>query len=334
MKNYIIAVFTFLFLICLNVPGAVAAPYYEGKVVTIVVVSKPGGGYDRMARLVAKNLSKHIPGKPSIIINNMPGAGGLIAANYVYRIAKPDGLTLGILEASTTPFSQLTKQAAVQYDVFKFAWIGSTAAEGQVFALRNDLPYKTAADLLKVKSPLMVGGTGMTDVSGVFSLMLKEYAGLNIKMIIYPTTADIMLAVERKELDGRSGTYSSLKPYIDWGLMRPLIRGPVPAKGTEQLPVNLDLATSKIGKAVMQMLSASEFIGRPFACPPGTLPAQMKILSDGFAKLADDPQMMEDARKALMEIQYTPGKDILKVYDSIFRQPKDVIAEFSKHVSF
>jgi tripartite-type tricarboxylate transporter receptor subunit TctC len=333
MKKFIIAVFTFLFLICLDVPGALAAPYYEGKVIKIVVGNKPGGGYDRMARLVAKHLTKHIPGRPSIVIENMEGAGGIIAANYVYKISKPDGLTLGTFNAAI-PFAQLTKQAGVKFDVLKFAWVGSTAVEGTVFALRTDLPYKTVDDLLKAKTPLIIGASGITDVSGVFSIMLREYVGLNIKMIYYISSADIMLAVERKEVDGRAGSYSAQKPFIDRGLVRPFIRGRVAEKGTEHLPVNADLAASKIGKAVMHMLSASEFIGRPYVCAPGTPPAQMKILSDGFAKLAGDPEMIEDARRASMEIQYTSGKDILKVLDSIFSQPKEVVAEFSKYVSF
>ncbi len=333
MKKYIIAVFAFIFLLCINVQGSVAAPYYEGKVVKIVVGNKPGGGYDRMARLVGKHLPKHIPGRPSVIIENMEGAGGIIAANYVYNVARRDGLTLGTFNAAI-PFAQLTKQPGVKFDVLKFAWVGSTAVEGTVFALRTDLPYKTVDDLLKAKSPLIIGASGITDVSGVFSIMLREYVGLNIKMIYYVSSADIMLAVERKEVDGRAGSYSAQKPFIDRGLVRPFIRGRVPEKGTEHLPVNADLAKSKIGKEVMQMLSASEFIGRPYVCAPGTPPEQMKILSNGFAKLAADPQMIEDARKSSMEIQYTPGKDILKVLDSIFNQPKDVVAEFSKYVSF
>jgi tripartite-type tricarboxylate transporter receptor subunit TctC len=333
MKKFIIAVFTLLFLICLDAPGAAAAPYYAGKVIKIVVGNKPGGGYDRMARLVSKHLPKHIPGKPSIVIENMEGAGGIIAANYVYNIAKPDGLTMGTFNAAI-PFAQLTKQAGVKFDVLKFAWVGSAAVEGTVFTLRTDLPYKTVDDLMKVKAPLIIGATGITDVSGVFSIMLKEYVGLNIKMIYYISSADVMLAIERKEVDGRAGSYSAQKPFIDRGLVRPFIRGRVAEKGTEQLPVNADLATSKIGKAVMHMLSASEFIGRPYVCNPGTPPAQMKILSDGFAKLAADREMIEDARRASMEIQYTPGKDILKVLDSIFSQPKEVVAEFSKYVSF
>jgi len=335
MKKSIIAVFAALLFVCLQVSGAAAAaaPYYAGKVIKIVVGYKPGGGYDRMARLVAKNLPKYIPGKPVIIIENMEGAASIIAANYVYNIAKPDGLTMGIFNRAI-PFAQLTKLQGMKFDLLKYAWIGSTAVEGTVFAVRSDLPYKTVDDLLKVKSPLMIGCTGTTDISGQFPTLLKEYIGLNIKLIIYPSSADIMLAVERKEIDGRAGSYSSLKPFIDRGLVRAFIRGRVAEKGTEGLPVNEDLAKDKKGKAVMFMFAAADLIGRPFVCPPGTPPAVMKILADGFAKVAADPQMQDDARKSSMEVQYTSGPDIVKVIQSVFNQPADVIAEFSRHVQF
>ncbi len=333
MKKYIVAVLAVLFSSCLSVSGSEAAPYYAGKVIKIVVGYKPGGGYDRMARLVAKHLPRHIPGNPTVIIENMEGASSIIAANYVYNIAKPDGLTIGTFNRAI-PFAQLTKLAGVKFDLLKYAWIGSTAVEGTVFSVRTDLPYKTVDDLLKSKAPLMIGCTGTTDISGQFPTLLKEYAGLNIKLIIYPSSADIMLAVERKEVDGRAGSYSSLKPFIDRGLVKSFIRGRVPEKGTEKLPTNEDLTTDKKGKAVMFMFSAADLIGRPFVCPPGTPPEQMRILSEGFAAIAKDPQMIEDTRKSSMEVQYTSGKDILKVINSVFNQPKEVIAEFSKNVSF
>jgi tripartite-type tricarboxylate transporter receptor subunit TctC len=333
MQRFVFGVVVFLlFTVCLPGDG-MAAPYYEGKVIKIVVGYKPGGGYDRMARLVAKHLPKYVPGKPVIIIENMEGASSVIAANYVYNIAKPDGLTIGTFNRAL-PFAQLTKLPGVKFDILKYAWLGSTAVEGTVFAVRNDLPYKTVDDLLKTKAPLMIGATGTTDISGQFPTLLKEYIGLNMKLITYPSSADIMLAVERKEVDGRAGSYSSLKPFIDRGLVRPFIRGRVPEKGTEKLPVNEDLATDKMGKAVMFMFSAADLIGRPFVCPPGTSPEAMKILSDGFAKMAADPDMKEDARKSSMEVQYTSGKEILKVISSVFNQPPDVIAEFSKQVKF
>ena len=324
----------FLLALVLFFPGGIsAAPYYEGKVIKIVVGYKPGGGYDRMARLVAKHLPKHIPGKPSVVIENMEGASSIIAANYVYNIAKPDGLTIGTFNRAL-PFAQLTNQAGVKFNILKYAWIGSTAVEGTVFAIRNDLPYKTVDDLLKVKTPLMIGCTGATDISGQFPTLLKEYIGLNLKLITYPSSADIMLAIERREVDGRAGSYSSLKPFIDRGLVKPFIRGRVPEKGTEHLPVNEDLTSDKKGKAVMFMFSAADLIGRPFVCPPNTPEDKMKILSEAFAKMAKDPQMLEDARKAQMEVQYTSGREILKVINTVFNQPKEIIAEFSKHVSF
>jgi tripartite-type tricarboxylate transporter receptor subunit TctC len=335
MKKQIVVIFSLLLLIFANLSETVAAPYYEGKVIKIVVGYKPGGGYDRMARLVAKHLPKHLPGKPAIIIENMEGASSIIAANYLFNIAKPDGLTIGTFNRAI-PFAQLTKQAGVKFDVLKYVWIGSTSVESTVLAVRTDLPFKTVDDILKAKSPIILGSTGPTEISSQFPTMLKEYAGPNmaVKLIIYPSSADVMLAIERKEVDGRAGSYSSIKPFMDRGVLRPIVRGRVAEKGTEQLPVNEDLAVSKLGKSVMYMFSVADLIGRPYVCPPGTPPAQMNILTDGFAKLGHDPQMIEDSRRWSMEIQYTSGKEILSVINSFFNQPQDVIAEFSRHVKF
>lgn len=333
MKKYIVAIFTLLFLISLNRPEASAAPYYEGKVIRIVVGYKPGGGYDRMARLIARYLPKYIPGKPSVIIENMEGASSIIAANYVYNVAKPDGLTIGTFNRAL-PFAQLNKLEGIKFNILKFAWIGSTTVESTVLVIRADLPSKNFNDVLKAKAPLIIGTTGAGDVASHFNTLLKTYAGLNMKLINYLSSADAILAIERKEVDARTGSYSSVKPYIDRGLVRAVVRGRVAEKGTEPLPVNEDFTTDKQGKAVMYMFSAADLIGRPFVCPPGTPAAQMNILSAGFGKLASDPQMIADSRKTSMEIQYTSGNDILKVINSVFNQPKDIIAEFSKHVAF
>lgn len=310
-----------------------AAPYYQGKTIKLIVGYKPGGGYDRMARLVAKYLPNYLPGKPAVIIENMEGAASVIAANYMYNIAKPDGLTIGTFNRAI-PFAQLTKLDGVKFDVLKYAWIGSMAVEGTVFTIRNDLPFKTAEDLLKTKSPIMVGATGPTDTSGQFPTLLREYLGLNMKLIIYPSSSDIMLAVERKEVDGRSGAYSSLKPFIDRGLVRPIIRGRVAEKGTENLPVNEDLTTNKKGKAVMNMFSAGDLIGRPFVCPPGTQAAQLNMLREAFVKVAADPAIRSDAQKAGMEVQFTSAQEIVKVIESVFKQPPEIIAEFARQAKF
>ncbi len=309
------------------------APYYERKVVTITVGYGPGGGYDRMARLLAKHLPKHIPGKPSVIVENMPGADSMIAANHLYNIAKPDGLTIGTFNRGV-PFAQLLKAPGAKFDMTKYSWIGSAATEATALSILTSLPYKTYDELQKSKKLIHLGSMGPADSSGQFPMMLQEYTGLNMKMIIYPSSADCMLAVERKELDGRGGSYSSLKPFIDRGLVRVLVRGSVSDPGIANLPVDEDLATNKMGKTVMAMRSASDLIGRPYVAPPKTPPEIMSILRDAFYKAANDPEVKVEATKMMMDVNYVPAEEALKIVKNVLSQPEEIVKEFSKFVKF
>src|SRR3990167_2647581 len=155
---------------------------YEGKTVTIVVGYKPGGGYDATARLLARHLPKHIPGSPTIIVQNMPGANSIIGANHVYNVAKPDGLTLGTFNRNL-PIGQLLAVDGVKFDMTKFAWIGSAASESTILAVRTDLPYKTFEELKKAKEPVVVGATGPGANTYDFPLLLKDLLGANLKIV-------------------------------------------------------------------------------------------------------------------------------------------------------
>src|SRR4030042_4348234 len=146
--------FNFIFI-----SGLSAAPYYEGKKITLIVGYTPGGGYDILARLYAKHLPKHIPGKPTVLIENMPGADSIIAANQVYNLSKPNGLTICAFNRGL-PFAQLLKTEGVRFDLRKFSWIGSVSTEAIVLALRTDLPFKSVDDILKAKDPINLGATG------------------------------------------------------------------------------------------------------------------------------------------------------------------------------
>ena len=319
--------------IVLSSAEVIAAPYYEGKTMRIIVGFTPGGGYDRMARLLGKYLPKYIPGNPTIIIENMGGASSIIAANHIYNAAKPDGLTIGTLNRAI-PFAQLIKLEGVKFDVTKYAWVGSAAVEGSVFTIRAELPYKTVDDLRKAKEPLAMGSSGAGTSDYQFALINKEFLGLNLKMITYPSSAECMLAVERKEVDGRAGSFSSLKPFIDRGVVRPILRGRVSEKGMENLPLNEDLTTDPMGKTIMAMFSSGDLIGRPYVAPPGTPEDVMKILRESFAKAAKDPELMDESKKVMMEVDYTPADECLKIVTYVLSQPEEIVKEFAKFVKF
>jgi tripartite-type tricarboxylate transporter receptor subunit TctC len=321
---------------CLWLTGNAAAQgaYYEGKTITIVVGYKPGGGYDQIARLLARHLPKHIPGKPTIIVQNMPGAGSLIAANHVYSVAKPDGLTMGTFNRNL-PIAQLTKVEGVKFDLTKFAWIGSAASESLVLAIRSDLPYQTVEDLRKAPKPLVVGSTGPGASSHDFPILLKELLGLNLKIVSgYSSSADVTLAIERKEVDARANSYSSIRQFIARGSIRPIIRARAVEPGIEKLPVDEDLAPNKRAKVIMALRSAPEVIGRPYVMPPGTPDDVVKTMREAFRRAAGDPEVVEEGKKAKMEIEYISGDEALKIIREILAQPKDIVDEFTKYIKF
>jgi len=320
-----------LVLFFANAPAYGAS--FEGKTITIVVGYKPGGGYDRYARLIAKYLPKYIPGNPGAIVQNMPGASSVIAANHLYSVAKPDGLTIGTFNNATV-VAQLIKVEGVRFDLTKFAWLGSAASDAVILSVRSDLPYKTADDLRKVKQ-FVIGTTGPGSSTHDFPALLDEFAGFNFKLVPgYSSSADVMLALERKEVDGRAGSYDSIKPFIDRGLVRPIIRNRTSAPGIEKLPIDESLATSQQGKLIMAVNAVPTQIYRPFVAPPGTAKDALKILRDAFANALKDKDLLAEAAKGKMTIDYVSPEDALKVVSEVLGQPPDVVQTLAKHIKF
>jgi tripartite-type tricarboxylate transporter receptor subunit TctC len=321
-------------LAALVFPNAVLAQHYAGKTLTIVVGYKTGGGYDATARLLARHLPKHIPGKPNVIVQNMPGANSIIAANHLYAVAKPDGLTIGTFNRNL-PIAQLTKVEGVKYDMTKFAWIGSAASECTVLAIRADLPYKTFEELRKSKQQIVIGATGPGASTYDFPLLLKEFLGLNVKLVSgYQSSADIMLAVERKEVDGRAGSFTSIRPFIDRNLVRPVLRARATEPGVENLPIDEDLAPNARAKAIMALRSAPEVVGRPYVMHPDTPAEHLKTMRQAFAAAIKDAELVAESKKAKMDLEFVDGDVALKVMKDVLSQPKDVVDEFSKYIKF
>jgi tripartite-type tricarboxylate transporter receptor subunit TctC len=330
MIRFKLAVFSLFFLLS---PVFSQSADFSGKTLTVVVGYKPGGGYDRYARLLAKHLPRYIPGNPTIVIQNMPGANSIISANHLYSVAKPDGLTIGTFNNALV-VAQLIKVEGVRYDIAKFSWIGSVASDAVILALRSDLPYKTVEDLRRAKE-IIIGTTGPGSSTHDFPSLLKEFAGINFKLVPgYSSSSDIMLAIERKEVDGRAGSYDSIIPFIERGLVRPVLRNRLSAPGIEKLPVDEELANTPKGKAVMAINAAPTAIYRPYVAPPGTPADTMKVLRDAFAKVAMDKELLADAKKSKMGIDYTPAEEVLKVIHEVLTQPPEITKELSKYIKF
>ena len=314
-------------------PALPQSAFYEGKTVTLVIGAS-GGSLEIAARIVARHLGKQLPGNPTVIVQNMTGAAHLVATNHVYNVAKPDGLTL-LAANPNVGIAQLTKVEAARFDVRRFQWLGSTGADGVALSIRSDLPYKSWEELRKADRELVVGTTGPGSNAHDFPLLLKEFAGAKFKLVSgYPANADILLAIERKEVDLWAAFATTIKLAADRGAVRPIVRGRVSIPGFENLPVDEELATSSVGKAIMGIRAAPLAIGRAFAAPPATPADRVKLLREALAKAVKDAEFNEEMRKARIEVGYIAPEEVLKMFNGLLEQPAEVQKEMVKYIKF
>jgi tripartite-type tricarboxylate transporter receptor subunit TctC len=307
------------------------ANFYEGKTLTIMIGAK-SGSLEIASQVVAHHLGKHIPGKPAVIVQHVPGAAHLLATNNVFNLSKPDGLT--ILAANpNVAIAQLSKVEQVRFDVRKFQWLGSSGADGVMFSIRSDLPYKTVDELKKADKELVAGTTGPGSNAHDFPLLLKEFAGLKLKLVSgYPANSDVLLAIERKEVDAWSALGTTIKLAADRGAVRPLVRGRTPVPGFENLPTDEDLATSALGKSLMSIKALPLAIGRAFAAAPGTPTDRVTILRDAFAKALKDPELLAEAKKAKIDMQLISHDQVQKDFNALLNQTPETLKEMGKYI--
>jgi len=314
-------------------PVLAQGSFYEGKTVT-VVIGASGGSLEIASRIVARHLGRQLPGNPNVIVQNMTGAAHLVATNNVYNVAKPDGLTL-LAANPNVGIAQLTKVEAARFDLRRFQWLGSTGADGVALSIRSDLPYKSWEELKNSDRELVVGTTGPGSNAHDFPLLLKEFAGAKFKMVSgYPANADILLAIERKEVDVWAAFATTIKLAADRGAVRPLVRGRVSIPGFEHLPVDETLATSAVGKAIMGIRAAPLAIGRAFAAPPATPADRVKLLREALAKVVKDSEFNEEMKKARIEVGYISPEEVLKMFNGLLDQPPEVQMEMVKYIKF
>ncbi|MBI4522709.1 MAG: hypothetical protein HY695_02725 [Deltaproteobacteria bacterium] len=316
-------------------------PFFKGKTIRIVVGSTAGNFYDHWARLVARHWGRHIPGNPDIIVQNMPGAGSLVAANYVYNVAKPDGLTV-VTPNNSIYLEQLVGRKEVQFDLRKFHWIGSASRDSIIFYMRADAPYRSVSDFIKTQQPPRCGGSGTTSSDYIVAKILELALGAKITTVLgYPGGAEADTAVERGEIVCRAHTLSAhfgREPFNSWhkkGFDRHLLQTgrKRDARAAEAPTIYEVLEEHKVPtlsrRVVQAMLSGGEF-GRPMMTTPGTPAERIRLLREAYLKALADPELLADAKKGRMEVDPAPGEEMEALAKEVLDQPPEVIQHVKK----
>jgi tripartite-type tricarboxylate transporter receptor subunit TctC len=316
-------------------------PFYQGKTISIIVGTKAGDVYDLYPRLLAEFWTKHIPGSPNIIVQNVPGAGSLIAANQVYSIAKPDGLTLGAIYPALY-FNQLIKKPEVKYDWAKFNFIGSTVTSNQLLYMRADTPYRSIEDVRKATTAPKCGATDISSAGYYIPKIIDETLGTKFDIVSgYTSGQDIDLAVERGELQCRAFTitaYFAREPFISWRkrnftnvLIQTGSKRDARLKDTPTIYELMDkYKTTDAGRSLAKVILASGDFGRPIVAPPGVPADRIKALRDGFDKTLADPAFLAEAEKRRLEIDPTKWDEMEPLAKEVMLTPPDVVARMRK----
>jgi len=319
--------------------SASAADFYKGKTIRIVVGYSPGGGYDLYARTLGRHIGNHVPGNPSVIVQNMTGAGSLRAANYIYNRAPKDGTQMATFTRGVPLLSLTTKDKNLRYDPVKFTWIGSTASyadDAYLLTVRRDKGVTSVRELMG-KNPKQVtfGATNFGSTGTDVPLVLKETLGLNIRLVHgYPGGSAINLAISRKEVDGRAQGLSSLRSMGgDWRKDRVALvqfaRGDSRHPSLKNVPTARELATRAEDRALIDMLETAFFMARPYAAPPGIPADRTKILRKAFMASQKDPGYVKDAGKLRLDVSPKSGEEVDKIVARIMAMPKKLVKRYS-----
>lgn len=338
---------TLIFCLSIVLPGiapeaaAQADQFYKGKTIRIMVGSTAGGFYDRWGRLFGKYMGKYIPGQPEFVVQNMTGAGSVIATNHVYNVAKPDGLTL-VMPLNGVYIDQFVGRKEAQFDMRKFRFIGTPVTEAIVFYMRADAPYKSIADIIKAKEPPKCGGSGTASSDFILSKVLEETVGAKFSTVLgYAGGTEIDLAVEKNEVVCRAHSMSAhfgREPFDTWhkrGFDRHLVytSAKKDPRVTDAPTLNELFDQHKVpesSRRLAQVLLAAGDFGRPMMVTPGTPPDRVKMLRDAFVKTLSDPEALDEAKKARMDVDPATGEELEKLVNEIFSSPPEVVERVKK----
>jgi tripartite-type tricarboxylate transporter receptor subunit TctC len=305
--------------------------FYRGKTVQVLVGFGPGGGYDLYARTLARYMGKHLPGRPNVITQNMPGAGSMKVMNYLYNAARKDGTYIGTFARGMVIEPLLGHAKGTAFEATKFNWIGSISNEVSVCAFWHTSPIKSWEDM-KTK-PHTIGGSAAGADSDVFPTVLRKVYNLPMKLVTGYSGggADINLGMERGEVQGRCGwSYSSMlsqsRALLDGKKINIVMQlGLEKHEDLPNVPLIMDLPASPQDKAAMRLIVSRQAIARPFAAPPAVPPERVKALRDAFDATMKDPEFVKEATRLALEVRPVSGQDVQRLIEEIYASPPDVI---------
>jgi tripartite-type tricarboxylate transporter receptor subunit TctC len=318
--------------------NAAAQDFYQGKTIRLIVGFAAGGGFDTYSRAIARHLGRHIPGNPTIVVENMTGAGSLIAANHIYSVAKPDGLTIGNWIGPLVVQQALGNPAA-KFDGRKFGYLGVPVADSGVCALTKASGITSADEWLAAKKPVKLGGTAPGSTTDDVPRIVAEAIGLPMQMISgYKGTADVRLAADGGELDGGCWAWESIKPTWQKGLEAGTVNIVIQTMTEshpelKHVPLALKYAKSDDARAMLDVVNGPYGqLARPYTVPPGMPKDRLELLQKAFMATMKDPEFLADAQKAKLDIKPLDGPTATKQFAALYELKPELKAKLASIV--
>jgi tripartite-type tricarboxylate transporter receptor subunit TctC len=311
-------------------PASAEGPSLAGKNVQMLIGFGPGGGYDLWGRVVARHIGKHLPGNPTVVPQNMPGAGSFVAANNIYNIAPKDGTVMGII-ARDAALGPITGANGARFDPTKITWLGTPTTETNVCIAYNSpqVKVKSLKDLFEKE--LVVGDTGVGTGTHSYPKALNALLGTKFKIIAgFPSSSDVFLAMERGEVDGICESLDSVSgKRPDWikdnKVVIILQGGAEPNPELKDVPYVVNLARNAEDKQAIEFLYAGQGIGRPFVAPPDLPADRLKMVRDAFSATMKDPEFIEDAKRQKLDVDPEDGEHLEALIKKIYATPKPIV---------
>jgi tripartite-type tricarboxylate transporter receptor subunit TctC len=313
-------------------PAAAQADFYKGKTMDLVISTGVGGGLDANARVVARHLADHIPGNPTIVPRNMPGAGHIRAANYVFSQAPKDGTVIATFIPVFVMAQVLDRSKSIQFDPANFNWLASTSSSNTTVYVWHTSGVKSLTDA--TRREVLMGGTGTGSYTIIYPTVMNSLLGTRFKLVTgYQSTAEIGLAMERGEVQGRAGNnFNSLKAE-NAELLKTGKIVLISQIGLERdpefpdLPLMTDFAKSDEDRQVLKLFSTDVVIGRPFVTSPGVPTERVALLRKAFDEMMTDPAYLEDSKKAALDVTPVAGAKVQAIVADLVHTPADIVAK-------